>query len=333
MKRTIGSLFASLSPAALASAQAAEQGKPAPKPDAAALKEYVGRYELDPKVVQNFIVDVTLEDGDLWVKPSHQEKHRLVARGREEFADEQFDNIRIKFNRDVKGVVSGATLTKAGAAVEAKKLILPPPSVKGDTTFRLKGRADARVVALAGSFNNWNQSQTLFAREGDGWVCRVDLLPGRYTYKFVVDGIWMTDPVNPLDEDDGNGNINFRAGREATVAQCSRRSTPNGRAERGAAGSCPAALSEQAAHRAPRGFGSHAINAMRRERVNMLRERVLGRPFRQPRERQRDLVCDQPHGGAEWDAGACRGRRRKLGRQPIYAARHEAESVVDGGAR
>ncbi|HEX8091572.1 MAG TPA: hypothetical protein VF762_22150 [Blastocatellia bacterium] len=210
MKRTTGSLFVTLALAALAlaqpGAQKPEQGKPAQKP--AALEEYVGRYELDPKVVQNFIVDVTLEDGVLWVKPSHQEKHRLVARGKEEFADEQFDNIRIKFNRDIKGGVSGATLTQDGAAVEAKKLALPPPSVKGNTTFKLKGHPNARIVALAGTFNGWNQSQTLFAREGDEWVCRIDLLPGRYTYKFVVDGIWMTDPSNPLDEDDGNGNIN-----------------------------------------------------------------------------------------------------------------------------
>ncbi|HKP86525.1 MAG TPA: DUF3471 domain-containing protein [Blastocatellia bacterium] len=212
MKRAIGIVFFSLALAVLASAQSApqkaEQGKPAPKPDPATLKEYAGRYELDPAVVQNFIVDVTLENGDLWVKPSHQEKHRLVARGKEEFADEQFDNIRIKFNRDDKGGVMGATLTQDGNAIEAKKLALPQPSIKGNTTFKLKGHADARIVALAGSFNNWNQSKLLFAREGDEWVCRIDLLPGKYTYKFVVDGIWMTDPGNPAEEDDGSGNIN-----------------------------------------------------------------------------------------------------------------------------
>jgi Glycogen recognition site of AMP-activated protein kinase len=41
-----------------------------------------------------------------------------------------------------------------------------------------------------------------------GTVSLIDLLPGRHTYKFIVDGIWMTDPANPVDEDDGNGNIN-----------------------------------------------------------------------------------------------------------------------------
>ena len=208
MKQTIGSVFLTLVLIVLATAQAAQQ-KPEPvKPAPAPLKDYVGRYQLDPTKVQNFIVDVTLENGELWIKPSHQEKHKLVGRGREEFADEQFDNIRIRFYRDKKGSVAGATLTQDGVAIEATKLVLPPPSLKGNTTFRLKGHPDARIVAVAGNFNDWNQSQFLFAKEGDEWVCRIDLLPGRYLYKFIVDGNWITDPSNTSDEDDGNGNIN-----------------------------------------------------------------------------------------------------------------------------
>jgi 1,4-alpha-glucan branching enzyme len=85
---------------------------------------------------------------------------------------------------------------------------LPPPSLKGTTSFRLKGYADASVVAVAGSFNNWNQSQILFAREGDGWVCRLDLKPGIYTYKFIVDGNWLLDPSNPDTAEDEAGNVN-----------------------------------------------------------------------------------------------------------------------------
>lgn len=86
----------------------------------------------------------------------------------------------------------------------------PPvqPSLKGNVTFRLKGFPYADAVVLAGSFNKWNHSETTFA-QGDGeWVCRVQLAPGRYTYKFIVDGEWMLDPTNPLTEDDGSGNIN-----------------------------------------------------------------------------------------------------------------------------
>jgi hypothetical protein len=77
----------------------------------------------------------------------------------------------------------------------------PPPSLKGDTTFRLKGYADASTVAVSGSFNDWNREQYYCAREGDSWVCRLDLAPGKYTYGFVVDGELMADPSNPETED------------------------------------------------------------------------------------------------------------------------------------
>jgi 1,4-alpha-glucan branching enzyme len=63
-------------------------------------------------------------------------------------------------------------------------------------------------VAVAGSFNNWRQSQTIFAKEGDHWVCRIKVEPGKYLYKFIVEGDWITDPGNQVTEEDGNGNVN-----------------------------------------------------------------------------------------------------------------------------
>jgi CubicO group peptidase (beta-lactamase class C family) len=178
------------------------------KVDPAALKNYAGRYQVDPKVVPNLVLDVTIEDGQLWVKPSGEKKHKVIAISDSVFWDEEMENSRLTFSKDEKGGVAGINIESGSMKFTARRLTLPPPSLKGNTTFRLKGYPDARVVALAGTFNNWNQSQTLFAREGDGWVCRVDLLPGRYTYKFVVDGNWMVDPANPASEDDGGGNTN-----------------------------------------------------------------------------------------------------------------------------
>jgi hypothetical protein len=31
---------------------------------------------------------------------------------------------------------------------------------------------------------------------------------GRHTYKFIIDGDWITDPANPATEEDGRGSIN-----------------------------------------------------------------------------------------------------------------------------
>ena len=84
----------------------------------------------------------------------------------------------------------------------------PQPSLVGNTTFKLKGFEDASIVTLAGTFNNWNPRQLIFGRESGQWVCRINLTPGKYLYKFVVDGEWMLDPESPAHEDDGNGNTN-----------------------------------------------------------------------------------------------------------------------------
>jgi CubicO group peptidase (beta-lactamase class C family) len=182
---------------------------PAAKVDAEVLARYAGRYELDPKL-GNIVFDVTAENGDLLIKPSHSDRHKFVPISETEFYD--FDDggdVRFIFQKNEKNEVTGITIRGVGPADgQARKLDLPAPSVTGNTTFRLKGYPSATIVALAGTFNNWNQSQTLCARESDEWICRVDLKPGKYTYKFVIDGNWITDPANPVSENDGQGNIN-----------------------------------------------------------------------------------------------------------------------------
>jgi hypothetical protein len=104
-------------------------------------------------------------------------------------------------------------LERAKTALEQARASLPPEpalvvSTSGNTTFRFATSLAVRRVALAGSFNDWNPAKTYFAKEGDAWVCRVDLPPGKTTYKLVVDGRWIVDPTNPKAEPDGKGNAN-----------------------------------------------------------------------------------------------------------------------------
>lgn len=57
-------------------------------------------------------------------------------------------------------------------------------------------RADtARAVFLAGTFNAWEPEATPMRRNAKGlWTARLPLAPGRYEYKFVVDGRWCCEP-------------------------------------------------------------------------------------------------------------------------------------------
>ncbi|HEY0080410.1 MAG TPA: DUF3471 domain-containing protein [Pyrinomonadaceae bacterium] len=183
------------------------ENKTARKVSAKTLENYAGRYELGAGIIPVSTLDVTLEGDELWVKPSLVKKRRLIRKSKSVFLDE-IEGSPYTFNRDVEGRVVSLTFRFEGTDYTAQKVQLPPPSLKGNTTFRLKGYADAHLVALAGSFNNWNESQLLFGREGDEWVCRIDLETGVYTYKFIVDGNWILDPSNPETYEDDYGNLN-----------------------------------------------------------------------------------------------------------------------------
>jgi 5'-AMP-activated protein kinase regulatory beta subunit len=63
-------------------------------------------------------------------------------------------------------------------------------------TFSFEAAA-AREVILVGEFNNWDPQKHAMTHDGDGtWNKTVMLAPGRYEYKFFVDGDWKIDPKN-----------------------------------------------------------------------------------------------------------------------------------------
>jgi CubicO group peptidase (beta-lactamase class C family) len=78
----------------------------------------------------------------------------------------------------------------------------------GNVTLHLPAFSTAHCIALAGNFNNWQPLHTLFVKEGTGWRCTLQLPPGKYSYRIIVDGKWQTDPSNPQTEADGQGNPN-----------------------------------------------------------------------------------------------------------------------------
>ena len=61
----------------------------------------------------------------------------------------------------------------------------------------------AGIVYLAGTFNGWDPTAKALTRRADGtWAATLDLPPGRYEYKFVVDDRWCCEPDG---EESGTG--------------------------------------------------------------------------------------------------------------------------------
>lgn len=89
--------------------------------------------------------------------------------------------------------------------------------VKPRTSFGCHA-AEASSVFLAGTFNDWNPQTDLMQRTPDGdWGIDLDLPPGRYEYKFVVDGQWCCEPGR----DDATGCPHcVRDGNDMSCADC-----------------------------------------------------------------------------------------------------------------
>lgn len=76
-----------------------------------------------------------------------------------------------------------------------------------EVTFSLSAPA-ASEVFLAADFNDWKIDESSRMEQKNGtWQKRIKLVPGRYHYRFVVDGKWSEDPVNPLKETNPFGEM------------------------------------------------------------------------------------------------------------------------------
>jgi chromosome partitioning protein len=69
---------------------------------------------------------------------------------------------------------------------------------------------NARKVLIAGDFNGWLPISTPMHTNGTPgtWHTTLPLPPGRYRYRFVVDGKWVTDPNNQYVEANQFGELN-----------------------------------------------------------------------------------------------------------------------------
>ena len=57
---------------------------------------------------------------------------------------------------------------------------------------------EAKRVFLVGDFNNWDVDNLSMKKDKKGtWEASITLPPGRYEYRFRVDGVWHDDPNAP----------------------------------------------------------------------------------------------------------------------------------------
>lgn len=67
-------------------------------------------------------------------------------------------------------------------------------SPRNKVTFKTRV-GEAREVVVTGEFTGWAKDKVRLEKRSDGeWSAAIDLAPGRYQYRLLIDGEWRDDP-------------------------------------------------------------------------------------------------------------------------------------------
>ncbi len=66
---------------------------------------------------------------------------------------------------------------------------------QGAVRLSIHTNSGAKNVAVVGSFSDWKPVRMKKQKDGS-YTANVDVSPGSYEYKFVIDGDWRVDPDN-----------------------------------------------------------------------------------------------------------------------------------------
>ncbi|MGA2774743.1 MAG: AAA family ATPase [Candidatus Omnitrophota bacterium] len=113
-----------------------------------------------------------------------------------------------KFPTELKDIVKRFTEKKMAKVEKRLNEILKEELPKlNEVVFSVSAPA-AKEVFLVGEFNNWKADESGKMNNVDGtWIKSLMLHPGKYRYRFIIDGSWTEDEKNPLKESNPFGTL------------------------------------------------------------------------------------------------------------------------------
>src|SRR5436190_21842112 len=177
-----------------------------------ALDSFINRYEFDNLELKRFVKsgfkDSLIKRG--WKLEKESPESFIISKQLHGYDDINKPADRILFTE--KNIAFDQRFPAVSSAVvygfNRFKNKLPFASRDSVVTFYLRNNVNARKVMLAGSFNDWDPGALVMWKTDSGWIANVKLGPGKYWYKFIVDGGWTVDFDNLTTENDGFGNTN-----------------------------------------------------------------------------------------------------------------------------
>lgn len=88
---------------------------------------------------------------------------------------------------------------KAARPAKTKKAPTPAPTPAAEPAVKKVAlrypAAAAASVFVAGTFNQWHPSASPMQLVAGEWLIELELPPGVYEYRLIVDGAWINDPA------------------------------------------------------------------------------------------------------------------------------------------
>ena len=108
---------------------------------------------------------------------------------------------------DYQALANEILQQEAATATDELVRVAAAPAVTAEgVTFTIEAPAAAHVQ-LAGDFNQWTPASTEMEAVGLVWKKTLKLAPGRYRYRYVIDGEWHSDPNNAVFEPSTFGGV------------------------------------------------------------------------------------------------------------------------------
>jgi len=85
---------------------------------------------------------------------------------------------------------------RVGERREVSNVFQGPQRIAGGIRFAIEA-PHAQEVRVTGQFTGWSYDGLPLDRDDEGvWTCTIEVPPGAYEYRFIVDGVWVKDPNN-----------------------------------------------------------------------------------------------------------------------------------------
>ena len=131
---------------------------------------------------------------------SHGQPITRYARESAGYADYQKLANEVLALEELREVEAPAEESTTPEPVAPPPLTAAAPRATPDGILFTVESPNAFEVQIAGDFNDWTPERTIMEPKGRVWRALLQLAPGRYRYRYVIDGLWMPDPLNPLFE-------------------------------------------------------------------------------------------------------------------------------------